>query len=294
MRSRPLAGSLLALIAIIPACKSRRPAEPAAAASSAATTAATTAAVAAAPITVTSTEFKFDLPDTIPAGAVALRLVDHGKELHQAQLVRLEEGKTAADFQAAMEQPGPPPAWAKFVGGPNAVAPGQEGLATAVLAPGSYVVICLIPGTDGVPHAMKGMVRPFEVTGTAAAGAGLPEASDTMRLNDFTFESSRPLAAGPHVIRVENAAQQAHELVLLRLAPGKSVADFATWATTGGMKGSPPAMPIGGVAVLDPGAAGSFSTDLSPGRYGLICFVPDAKDGRPHLMHGMLKEFKVE
>jgi len=26
----------------------------------------------------------------------------------------------------------------------------------------------------------------------------------------------------------------------------------------------------------------------------LICFVPDAKDGKPHLAHGMVKQFSVK
>jgi len=30
-----------------------------------------------------------------------------------------------------------------------------------------------------------------------------------------------------------------------------------------------------------------------PGDYGLICFVPDAKDRKPYLAHGMMKNLKV-
>ena len=28
--------------------------------------------------------------------------------------------------------------------------------------------------------------------------------------------------------------------------------------------------------------------------YVLLCFVPDESDGRPHLAHGMLSEFRVD
>ena len=41
------------------------------------------------------------------------------------------------------------------------------------------------------------------------------------------------------------------------------------------------------------GTSGVFTADLAPGDYGLICFVPDAKDGKPHLMHGMMKQITV-
>jgi hypothetical protein len=80
--------------------------------------------------------------------------------------------------------------------------------------------------------------------------------------------------------------------VLLRLAPGKKVEDFATWSETG-MKGPPPAEPLGGVTLLDQGARGTFSANLTPGEYGFICYFPDKKDGKPHLAHGMMKTIKV-
>ncbi len=33
--------------------------------------------------------------------------------------------------------------------------------------------------------------------------------------------------------------------------------------------------------------------DLAAGNYLLVCFLPDAKDGKPHLAHGMIKEFTI-
>src|SRR6185295_18584078 len=98
---------------------------------------------------------------------------------------------------------------------------------------------------------------------------------------------------GKHTILVVNTGAQAHEVVLLKLAPGKTVKDFGAWATTGGMKGQPPAMPVGGVVTLDPGGKSTFTADLEAGDYGLICFVPDSKDGKMHLQHGMMKQIKV-
>jgi hypothetical protein len=270
------------------ACKSDRPANGTGASP------ATTASATAAPVsvTVTATDFGFEAPATVPAGAVTIHLVNHGKELHQAQLIKLEDGKTVADLAKALKNPGPPPPWVKFVGGPNGIAPGQETVATSELAPGSYAYLCFIPSPDGVMHAAKGMVRPFEVTAAPSARAEPPAADVTIKLTDYAFESSQPLTAGRHTIQVENAGPQLHELVLLKLAPGKKTEDFAKWAETG-MKGPPPAMPIGGVTFLDKGARGFFTADLSSGDYGFICFVPDAKDGKPHLAHGMMRTITV-
>lgn len=250
-------------------------------------------ATAPASVNVTAKDFAFEAPATVPAGTTTIRLVNTGKELHQAQLIKLEDGKTVDDLAKALKNPGPPPSWMKFVGGPNGIAPGQNGDATSVLAPGQYAYICFIPSPDGVMHAAKGMIRPFEVTGSAtASSAAEPKADVTFKLVDYDFEASQPLKPGRQTIMVENAGPQPHELVLVRLAPGKKVEDFAKWAETG-LKGPPPAEPLGGVTFLDKGGRGYFTADLTPGEYGLICFVPDSKDGKPHLAHGMMKNIKV-
>jgi hypothetical protein len=245
-------------------------------------------------VTVTANDFSFDAPGKVPAGTVTIRLVNKGKELHHAQLIRIEDGKTLDDVAKALKNPtGPIPSWVKWVGGPNAVLPGKETDATSVLTPGLYAYLCFIPSPDRVIHASKGMVRPFEVTpAPTTAVSDLPAADATITLVDYDFRISEPLTAGKQTILVENAGPQAHELALLKLAPGKTVADFAAW-DAGGMKGPPPAEPIGGVVALDTGAKATFVADLSPGEYGLICFVPDTKDGKPHLAHGMMKTIRV-
>src|SRR5213596_276554 len=47
-------------------------------------------------VTITATDYAFGMPDTIPAGLTTFRLVNQGKELHHASLVRLGAGKSAA------------------------------------------------------------------------------------------------------------------------------------------------------------------------------------------------------
>ena len=289
--------SLLLFAGVAAACRSDGAAKDAAASEAKASDAsASPAAAPASPqlIHVTATDFKLDLPSKIPAGAVTMHLMNEGKEMHQAMIARLEDGKTLADFAQAMKSNGPLPSWVKFVGGPNGIVPGATTTATAVLTPGNYIVVCVIPGTDGVAHAAKGMITPFEVTPATGPEATLPTATDTVEMKDYGFVSVRPMAAGSHTILVQNGGPQEHELVLLKLEPGKTIKDFGDWATTGGMKGPPPALPIGGVGGMQPGGSGVFTADLAAGDYGFICFIPDAKDGKPHMMHGMMQQFAVK
>lgn len=48
-------------------------------------------------VTVIATDYAFSAPDTIPAGLTTLNLVNHGREVHEAVLVRFDSGKTLAD-----------------------------------------------------------------------------------------------------------------------------------------------------------------------------------------------------
>jgi len=249
-------------------------------------------------ITITATDYAFGVPDTIPAGLTTFRLVNQGKELHHANLVRLGEGKTVADFQAglaaAMKNHTPPPTWMGFVGGPNAVTLGDTGEATQMLEPGTYVFVCWIPSLDGVPHVMKGMLHPVRVTpGTPAPAAAEPATDVTIKLTDYDFQLSQPLTAGKHVVRVENTGAQAHEIVIAALSAGKTLQDFIAWEA-GGEKGPLPTGEwLGGVTTLDVGGHSQFAATFAPGSYLLLCFWPDAKDGKPHIMHGMAKQINI-
>jgi hypothetical protein len=254
--------------------------------------------VAAAPaanvVTIKATEYAFDAPAEIPAGLTTFRLVTKGKEGHHASLVKLTDGKTFDDFKVAIQKAGPLPAWMVAMGGPNPPRPGGISEETQLVEPGNYVIVCFVPSADGVPHLAKGMMRPLTVTPNTAYNASAvasPEPDLIVKLVDYGFESSKPFTAGRHVIRIENAATQDHELVLVRLAPGKTAQEFAAWVEK--MDGPPPGETIGGLAAVHPGGYGFITADLAPGEYGLLCFVPDAKDGKPHVMHGMMQGFTI-
>ena len=251
---------------------------------------------AAAPriVTVTARDYAFDAPDTVPAGVTTIRLVNKGPELHHVYMIRLEEGKTMADFMKALQAGGgPPPSWIKDVGGPNAPVPGSESKATLLLTAGRYVITCFIPSADHMPHAMKGMVRELIVTPavTQTSAADFPASDLTLSLTDYAFGFSEVPEAGKQRILVRNDASQAHEVLIVKLAPGKRAHDFAAWAES--PTGPPPGQPVGGTTGIPSHDVNQIEVDLTPGEYGLICFWPDAKDGKPHFLHGMVSEFTI-
>lgn len=244
-------------------------------------------------VTVTATDFAFAAPDTLPAGLVTMRLVDAGKEVHQVVVMRLDSGKTMADLSTMMTNPNAPiPAWLAFPIGVSVIAPGDSGNATALLTPGHYAMACFVSSPDGKSHVEKGMVRPFEVIASASAAAPEPASDVTITEKDYDFVISAPITAGTHTIRVENAGPQLHEVAISMLAPGKTAADLQAYVL-GGMKGPPPGKPIGGVTGPDVGGHETFTATFAPGNYVLMCLVPDKTDGKPHVMHGMVKQFTV-
>lgn len=251
------------------------------------------AAPKASVIVVHAKDFAFVAPKTVKSGTMTWRLVNDGKNLHHLQIVRLDKGKTMADYMAFLKKPGPAD-WMTEVGGPNAVLPGGTGEATLTLEPGDYVIVCFIPSAgDPTPHVMKGMMGSLKVV-PAKSKADAPATDVTIRLSDYKFDVSTPFTAGRHTLNVVNDAAQAHEVVLIELPPGKTVGDFTKWVDKDLMKGPPPGMPIGGMTALAKGRSGVTRVTLKAGRYGMICFAPDAKDGKPHFAHGMTTEFTVK
>ena len=269
-------------------------------------------ATTAAPnlVSLISTEYAFQAPDTIPAGWTTLRLTNNGNEIHYGHMVRLDSGKTVADlvsaYAEAIRTSGPRPKWVRRFGGPGGSYPGGSSSVTQYLEPGSYVWMCPVEDESGNPHFGKGEVKPFVVSASKAAVAdrgAAPKADVVIRLMDFSFAVDTPLKAGRHTIRVENAGAEPHDLVLLKLAPGKSIDDVRTVLNperarrADQAKNPPPPFEslgtgAGGIAVIAPGMQSFFDADLTAGEYAMVCMTT-APDGRSHIEHGMIRQMTV-
>jgi len=243
-------------------------------------------------VTITATDFAFTAPDTIPAGVVTVRLVNRGPSLHHVQFLRLGAGKTLDSLLAALRHPGPPPAWMTEVPGPNPPAPNASAELTVNLAAGNYALVCFVPDEHGVPHVAMGMVRPLVVAARAGAVVPEPTADVQVDLSDYAFTFSKDLTAGRHTLKIVNSGPQPHELFIAKLDSGATAQQLVRYVL-GGMRGRPPALPLGGASGMVPGGQAFFSLDFTPGDYALICFLPDAKDGKEHATHGMVQQIHV-
>ena len=269
-------------------------------------------ATSAAPnvVALTATEYSIQAPDTVTAGWTTFRLANHGREVHYGHMVRLEPGRTVQEmvdaYAEAIRTSGPRPKWVTRFGGPGGAAPGDSSSVTQYLEPGSYVWICPVEDERGNPHFGKGEFKPFVVVAAgaeAANRAAAPKADMVIRLMDFSFALDSSVPAGRHTIRVENAGLEPHDLVMMRLAPGKTVADIVSAmnperARRAGQAAQPPppleslGTGAGGIAAIAPGMESFFEADLSPGDYALVCMAT-APDGRSHIEHGMIRQVSV-
>jgi hypothetical protein len=244
-------------------------------------------------LTYIARDYEFDGPEKIAGGWKTVKIINQGRDLHQIQFIKLPDGRTAADFRVEITaDPTRMPPWVQRRSGPNSVVPGEQALAIIYLEPGEYVLLCGIPDKGGISHVAHGMLKPLQIVGTPPRSAEKPPVDQTITLADFSFELSQPMRAGARTIRVVNTGGQAHEVVVVKLAPGASVENFLD-AFRPGVAFSPAGKPIGGLVGLDPGREGFFRADFSPGKYGLICFLPDLTMRAPHFTRGMLQEFEV-
>lgn len=240
-----------------------------------------------------ASDYTYNAPETLPAGLVTIRMTNRGHEPHHGQLLRLNDGVTFDQFAAALQQEGDGALrLASAEGGPAAIDPHRADEVTLDLKPGTYALTCFIPSSDGVPHLAKGMLKPLEVAASGAAAATPPEVRGTFTMRDFSFlDLPDSLPAGKATYKVENVGPQPHELVILKLAPGKAAEDVQAWYKA--PAGPPPFEAVGGINGLSMGRAGYMTLDLQPGTYVAVCEIPDPASRLAHQHLGMIKAFTV-
>ena len=106
-------------------------------------------------------------------------------------------------------------------------------------------------------------------------------------MSEYLFDIAPTFLPGRLVFRAENRGTIDHSLTLVALPEDYPPLDEQLRGET--RRG------VTTIAILrrrGPGVKGTFAVDLVPGRYGIVCFVPDA-DGTLHALKGMNAEFRV-
>lgn len=241
-------------------------------------------------LVVTATDFSFAAPDTIAAGLRRVRLVNLGESPHHVQLLRLDDTTTVDQVLDRAQRDELVMPGVTYMGGPDLPPDGSEGDVVMDLAPGRYLMLCYMP-MGKVRHLAMGMTRQLVVVPGGRDEARLPVADAHMVLDSYSFRLMGELTAGRRVIRVENVSQEPHEVFLAQVPAGRSAKEVLQWLQK--KAGPPPFLPAGGTLMLSRGRNAYVSADLVAGEYVLMCFVPDSRDGKPHIAHGMVRAITV-
>ncbi len=251
----------------------------------------TEVAPAAAILTIKTSDYAFEAPTEINGGWVRIVQENVGQEPHHVQLARLNEGVTAEQFQAAL-QAGPNGALAlvTLAGGPGVVDPAGRAAVTVYLEPGQYFLLCFVPDAMGMPHLAHGMIAPLTVGEIVAAAE--PVAQAEVKFVDFSYVLPSPIVAGEQTWRIVDDGEQPHEMMLIKLAAGKTMADVQQWMMQ--PAGAPPFANVGGMQGIAHSATAYLHLNLEPGNYVALCHIPDPASGKEHMELGMVMPFQVE
>ena len=264
-------------------------------------------------LTITGSEYKFELDKTsIDDGTAQVTFKNAGTEDHVAGWERLKAGTTFETFREALRKdfesalgfkdgsPGLVEKEDSRNGSPGILSPGvQNTITTNLLNAGTYALLCYLPTPDG-PHLAKGMVAGLEVK---AAPTPAPTPFDVktdgeVTLTEYSFGSlPTALTKGKGTIKFTNRGKEAHEAVLVRFEPGKTFKDaddyFKAFETPPPPTGPQPVAFMGGFFSIAPGASVWVTIGLPPGTYGLAC----DEETEAHKKHGedlgMRMTFKV-
>jgi hypothetical protein len=227
-------------------------------------------------------------PESVSPGAVEIRFSNTGEEDHILQVVRIGEGHTAEEIQAAGEAWGeegaPLPDWITFEGGIGSTKPGGTGIAVVDLDPGEYAAFD-VEGEGPRPYA--------EFTVEGDEGESLPEVPAVIEAVEYDFVAQE-LQAGSQRVLFENSGAEPHHLVAAPLKPGVTEADIKKFAES--QEGPPPVVEDQAfdVAIVSGGESAVVDLRFESGEYGLFCFVPDRAGGPPHVAKGMATTASVE
>ena len=111
---------------------------------------------------------------------------------------------------------------------------------------------------------------------------------------EYAFEDAPDeLPAGNVAFKMTNEGEEEHEMILFARAEGETrsfeeLIELPESETEDAVR-------FVGAAFAPPGADGVVISDLEPGDYAMVCFIPvgGTEDGPPHAAEGMLSEFTV-
>jgi hypothetical protein len=245
---------------------------------------------------ITATGTEFEMPAEVAAGRYLVTVDNQGEEGVDAQIILAPEDRTVEEVAQAFADQNENSAWlydVTWAGGPTVLA-GKQGQTIVDLTAGDWAIVADGYEPSSLTVSASAPVSPVKVD---------PDAAATIELLEYGFDGlTGDIQPGKQIWKVTNNGDQPHFLELIK-APGPVTVDQVLDLLMS--TGDPSATPapgaldpetiegVGGIGTISPGQTGWYITDLEPGTYVALCFVPDRDSGMPHVMMGMVQVFTV-
>lgn len=213
------------------------------------------------------------------AGLVAMRFVNRGHVVHEVDLAQMKNGVHLRDVRAALHKPDGEAAASKLlvhpersITGPDLLSPGMAETVYAPLRAGRYVVVCFLPGPDGMPHVMMGMISAMHVL-PAGGRVSAPRSDGTVRITNHQIALPKNFKSGG-TFKVTNVGTRPHNITLARLRGGATLGKAFSCVGQSFATNSPidhcPVSFAGGISELEPGHSAYLRIAFARGRYGYL------------------------
>ncbi|MFN8445353.1 MAG: hypothetical protein U0175_31480 [Caldilineaceae bacterium] len=247
-------------------------------------------------ITITASDYAFDLPAELPSGLISLTLKNEGQVNHHGIVMRLKDGITQDQLKSVLQAPqGDFTTVSDLSFFLPDTGPGLSNQATVELAQGNWVILSVsLDSPDHAPDWVHGSLQPFTVTESSNSAAA-PQADLVLTIGNDDADMPAEVSAGQHTIQVVNGSDKADGWAFfIRLEGDTKVEDILPMFDAL-FSGKQPAKmaeftPVGGLMGYNLSKSFYTTVDFAPGNYAVITSIN--AQGFPYT--GLAKTFTVK
>lgn len=244
-------------------------------------------------LTIIARDTALESPPTVPAGLTNVRLLLNTKTRRELVVHRIPAGMAAEELvRGAAGRPG---RWFErwSFGGPAVPRDSSnEAAAMMELRPGRYALVSYEVDAAGRPRGDKYMwALVTAIRSAVLIPARFPVPDATFKIRDNRIDVKGALRRGQRTLQVENSGTQAHEMLIMRLKPGKTVDDVQRWLRD--RRDVAPFIYVGGVTPISPGFSAQTRLVLQAGTHVVLSALRSGGDRTEGYQRGVIATFKV-